>query len=161
MSAKNRIWGGPSGTVAGSRLIGSRCLQSKFRARSCPSALKREFNSSRSVRFDPFLAKTSSDKCLQLSEIERLRYGSPWRDEDWELEKLDRQPMARSTAKSSQHPTLILRRPGRSASNPDRLHRLRRVKRSSAERLSDPFLSYSDEYRKLKENSPCRLRKPD
>ena len=91
----------------------------------------------------------------RFEEIERLRFGSPWRDADWASGKarkiadglLDRKKQSAlyvditKTGEIGLHPGLITREEASEA-----------IER--AERLSDPLISYSDEYRRLKEILP-------
>jgi hypothetical protein len=85
-------------------------------------------------------------------ELERLRSGNPWRDEEWAtgnarkiadgaLDKKKQSALYVDISKSGEiglHPGLITREEAAEA-----------IERT--ERLSDPLLSYSDEYGKLKE----------
>jgi AbiV family abortive infection protein len=91
----------------------------------------------------------------RFEELERLKSGYPWRDADWATGKarkvadgaLDRKKQSAlyvdvtKTGEIGLHPGLITREEASEA-----------IER--AERLSDPMICYSDEYRKLKEILP-------
>ena len=91
----------------------------------------------------------------RFEELERLKSGYPWRDADWSTGRarkvadgaLDRKKQSAlyvdvtKTGEIGLHPGLITRAEASEA-----------IER--AERLSDPLISYSDEYRKLKEILP-------
>jgi AbiV family abortive infection protein len=104
-------------------------------------------------RFPPDVATALN--IYRFEEIERLRSGDPWRDADWATGKarkiadgsLDRKKQSAfyvdvtKTGEIGLHPGLITREEATDA-----------IER--AERLSDPLIAYSDEYRRLKEILP-------
>ena len=105
------------------------------------------------LQFPPDVATALN--IYRFEELERLKSGNSWRDEQWSTGKarkvsdgaLDRKKQSAlyvdvtRTGEIGQHPGLITRAEASEA-----------IER--AERLSDPIICYSDEYRKLKEVLP-------
>ena len=112
-----------------------------------PEPIEEEFH------FPPDVATALN--IYRFEELERLKSGQPWRDADWATGKarkvadgaMDRKKQSAlyvdvtKTGEIGLHPGLITREQASEAI-------------ARAERLSDPLISYSEEYRRLKEILP-------
>jgi AbiV family abortive infection protein len=91
----------------------------------------------------------------RFEELERLKSGHPWRDEDWATGKARKIADGALDRKKQSALYVDVTKTGEVGLHPGRITREEASEAiERAERLSDPMICYSDEYRKLKEILP-------
>jgi AbiV family abortive infection protein len=105
------------------------------------------------IQFPPDVATALN--IYRFEELERLKSGDPWRDADWSTGKARKVADGALDRKKQSALYVDVTKTGEIGQNPGRITREEASEAiERAERLSDPMVCYSDEYRKLTEVLP-------